>query len=126
MDSPHPYRSLSGEHAAPRTPEELRILVLAPTSNDARLTARFLEQAGLILRQRVEDDRPEFTLKYRSPDRYLASSTNMSAGEGLQANEKFEEDIAAPFRSRMSYTPAAIAVGVPIVCVPIVPSALAR
>jgi PAS domain S-box-containing protein len=38
---------LSGEHGAPRTPEELRILVLAPTSNDARLTARFLESAGL-------------------------------------------------------------------------------
>ena len=47
MDSPPPYRSVSGEHAAPGTPEELRILVLAPISNDALLTAQFLEKAGL-------------------------------------------------------------------------------
>ena len=33
--------------ASAPAPEELRILVLAPTSNDARLTAGFLQEAGL-------------------------------------------------------------------------------
>jgi DNA-binding NtrC family response regulator len=31
----------------PQVSDELRILVLAPTSNDARLTGQFLEKAGL-------------------------------------------------------------------------------
>src|SRR5215213_6084213 len=47
MDGTLPESSRSSEHEAPRVRDELGILVLAPTSNDARLTARFLEKAGL-------------------------------------------------------------------------------
>lgn len=37
----------SEQASIPETPSQLRVLILAPTGNDAVLTARFLEQAGL-------------------------------------------------------------------------------
>lgn len=45
MDSPLPNSTTSRDRRAPPL-EELNILVLAPTSNDARLTAQFLQEAG--------------------------------------------------------------------------------
>jgi len=41
-----PETSASHEQPVPPVQGELGILVLAPTSNDARLTADFLQQAG--------------------------------------------------------------------------------
>ena len=46
MDSPLPVSTASHDKRSPPTREELGILVLAPTSNDARLTANFLQKAG--------------------------------------------------------------------------------
>lgn len=60
---------------------------------------------GLILRHRCmkpADDNGELTLKCRSEDRYLAAGMDVKAAKKLTPLEKFEEDIAAPFRSRFS------------------------
>ncbi|TLD69705.1 response regulator [Phragmitibacter flavus] len=43
--TPSPFDE-GDEQAAPRTEDGLGVLILAPTSNDASLTARFLEKAG--------------------------------------------------------------------------------
>src|SRR4051812_26011030 len=50
MDEPlgNPSVSATGHDLeGPTRDHEMQILVLAPTSNDARLTARFLKKAGL-------------------------------------------------------------------------------
>lgn len=59
-----------------------------------------IRQNGLLLRRRSrkDSDKAEYTLKLRSPDRYLAGDPTLARGSTL----KFEEDIAAPFVSRFS------------------------
>ena len=61
---------------------------------------------GFVFRQRtdVEVGKTEYTLKCRSPDRYVAAAAEVSAGKGFKGDEKFEEDIGAPFVSRYSHS----------------------
>jgi hypothetical protein len=63
-----------------------------------------LNDNSFILRRRVKTGagKAEYTLKCRSDDRYVAASANVLQGEGTDPDPKFEEDIAAPFRSRYS------------------------
>jgi hypothetical protein len=58
----------------------------------------------LVFRQRfgVESGETEYTLKCRSPDRYVAAGANLRPGKGLEDDPKFEEDIGTPFVSRFS------------------------
>ncbi len=75
-----------------------------------------LRRNGLVLRVREnrEEESLQYTLKCRSPDRYLAAGVDLSPAEDLDCNddhcnddhckEKLEEDIAAPFRSRFSHS----------------------
>lgn len=70
-------------------------------------TEQLLRQCGFILRQRTEltgKQRTEYTLKHRSPDRYIAAAAPVAAREGLKAETKFEEDIGAPFVVRFSHS----------------------
>jgi hypothetical protein len=57
----------------------------------------------LLLRKRVdlEVEETQFTLKCRSPDRYVAAGSATSARNG-QGKPKFEEDIGSPFVVRFS------------------------
>lgn len=59
---------------------------------------------GYVLRRRVKKNgKAEYTLKYRTEDRYEAAGADISTQ--LPGNEaKFEEDIAPPFRSRYSHS----------------------
>lgn len=57
---------------------------------------------GFVFRRRREKERSEYTLKYRSLDRYIAAAADVGAGVGLAPDEKFEEDIGAPYVSRFS------------------------
>ncbi len=60
---------------------------------------------GLILRRREDDERVDLTLKARSEDRCLAAAAEVQADKDLpdkRVKQKFEEDIAAPFRPRFS------------------------
>jgi hypothetical protein len=62
---------------------------------------------GFVFRQRVnlEADRAaEYTLKCRSPDRYVASGADVRAAKGLKEDSKLEEDIGAPFVVRFSHS----------------------
>lgn len=61
---------------------------------------------GYVFRQRidVEQGGAEYTLKCRSPDRYVAASAEVGEVKGLKADRKFEEDIGAPFVSRYSHS----------------------
>lgn len=61
-----------------------------------------LHRAGYVLRQRIDGDEVELTLKSMSPDPYIASASNVDAAVGQTASSKFEEDIGAPWRSRFS------------------------
>lgn len=75
---------------------------------------RLLGQHELVLRRRHDprSDRIELTLKCRSADRYIAAESDVaptppdgSRDIGDEAPDvKFEEDIAAPFRSRFSHS----------------------
>ena len=76
-------------------------------------TIRFLDtpdstvrQNGLLLRQRVKgkSGTTEYTLKCRTPDRYIAASRDLSPGRKLKHESKFEEDIGVPFISRFSHS----------------------
>jgi hypothetical protein len=76
-------------------------------------TIRFLDtpdstvrQNGLLLRQRVKRKRgtTEYTLKCRTPDRYIAAGRDLSPGRKLKHESKFEEDIGVPFISRFSHS----------------------
>ena len=85
--------SVSGDFDRP----EKRKIVFFDTTDHS------LRRSGLILRRRVEDTGElQFTLKARNEDRYLASGFNMRTSSGLKSTPKFEEDVAAPFRSRFS------------------------
>jgi hypothetical protein len=60
-----------------------------------------------VFRRRAElegDRRVEYTLKCRSPDRYVAAGADVQAAKRLKAAEKLEEDIAAPFVVRFSHS----------------------
>lgn len=61
---------------------------------------------GFIFRQRtdIEAGKTEYTLKCRSPDRYVAAAAEVITGKGLNADEKFEEDVGPPFVSRFSHS----------------------
>jgi hypothetical protein len=60
----------------------------------------------LVFRKRadLEKNETEYTLKCRSPDRYVAAGANVEAASGLKGKPKFEEDIGAPFVSRFSHS----------------------
>jgi len=61
---------------------------------------------GLLLRRRIDKKKKEFqyTLKCRSPDRYLAAATDVRGTPAFDFKEKFEEDITSPFASRFSHS----------------------
>lgn len=61
---------------------------------------------GLVLRKRidVETSKTEFTLKSRSPDRYLAAAAEIQPEKSLKSEMKLEEDISAPFRVQFSHS----------------------
>jgi hypothetical protein len=61
---------------------------------------------GLIFRQRTDLDLKltEYTLKSRSPDRYLAGSANIQPNDEHESEIKLEEDISAPFQVRFSHS----------------------
>jgi hypothetical protein len=60
---------------------------------------------GLVFRQRLDAEKEacEYTLKCRSPDRYVAAGTDVTPA-GQDSEVKLEEDIAAPFVSRFSHS----------------------
>lgn len=60
----------------------------------------------LVFRQRTdaESDEVEYTLKCRSPDRYVAAGADVSAAKSLKNTRKFEEDIGSPFVVRFSHS----------------------
>jgi hypothetical protein len=60
----------------------------------------------LVFRQRTdfEKERTEYTLKCRSPDRYVAAGADLKAGNGFEEEIKLEEDISAPFSVRFSHS----------------------
>src|SRR4030095_8814704 len=62
-----------------------------------------LYRHNYILRLRdetLENGKFKLTLKYRDPDRYIASSKNLNAAK--KSKKKFEEDIIFPFVSKFS------------------------
>lgn len=78
-----------------------------------RRTIRFLDtpdsslrKNALILRFRQSkgDTNGTYTLKCRTEDRYIASGRDISPAKKTKGKSKFEEDIAAPFRSRYSHS----------------------
>lgn len=67
--------------------------------------AQHLRAGGYIVRvrRRLEGGRPEVTLKFRHPDRFVAEGRRMKSRH-LRATAKFEEDIKAPFVSLYSFS----------------------
>lgn len=65
---------------------------------------RSIRHNGYIPRKRynLEGEGTEYTLKCRSPDRYVARGANVEAENNGEA--KFEEDIGPPFVSRYSFS----------------------
>ncbi|ALG68080.1 hypothetical protein [Beggiatoa leptomitoformis] len=80
-------RSYSGNF----TVDKVRTVKFYDTPNTCRLRTN-----DLIFRERVENGQREVTLKYRSPDRYVAGYQDMH-GSSSSAETKFEEDIGAPY-----------------------------
>jgi hypothetical protein len=78
--------------------EETRRIVFLDTPEQT------LRRNGLVLRQRADDHALEYTLKCRSEDRLFAAGTDVRAATGEGGELKLEEDIAPPFRSRVSYS----------------------
>ena len=79
----------------------------------ARRRIRFLDSVEhvfnsqrYVFRERidVESSDREVTLKYRHPDRYVASDRDMRAAQTSNAETKFEEDVKPPFVSVFSYS----------------------
>ena len=79
----------------------------------ARRRIRFLDSVDhrlnsqrYVLRERVdiESEEREVTLKFRHPDRYVASDRDMGAAGRGNAETKFEEDVKPPFVSVFSYS----------------------
>ncbi|MHA7777562.1 hypothetical protein [Roseibium sp. M-1] len=67
-----------------------------------------LHKAGYAFRLRFEagDNVHKLTLKYRDPDLILAEAASLETADGLDADEKFEEDLMPPFRSVFSRSSA--------------------
>jgi hypothetical protein len=67
--------------------------------------ARHLWVGGYVLRLRrtIKGSRPEVTLKFRHPDRYVAESRQMKSRQ-IRATMKFEEDIKPPFLSLFGFS----------------------
>jgi hypothetical protein len=67
--------------------------------------ARHLWAGGYVLRLRrtLEGSRPEVTLKFRHPDRYVAASRQRKSRR-IRATVKFEEDIKRPFVSLYGFS----------------------
>ena len=61
---------------------------------------------GLVFRQRrdIQSGEAEYTLKCRSPDRYVAAGAQVQPLGRRNAKIKLEEDIAAPFVVRFSHS----------------------
>ena len=55
------------------------------------------------LRRTLEGSRPEVTLKFRHPDRYVAEARQMKS-RGFARTVKFEEDIKPPFNSLYGFS----------------------
>jgi hypothetical protein len=66
---------------------------------------RHLWAAGYVFRVRrtLEGSRPQVTLKFRHPDRYVAENRQMKSRR-IRAQIKFEEDIKAPFISLYGFS----------------------
>jgi hypothetical protein len=66
---------------------------------------RHLWAAGYVfrVRRRLEGGRPELTLKFRHPDRYVAESRQMKS-RSIRAAIKFEEDVKPPFISLYGFS----------------------
>lgn len=84
-----------------------------PQGEEKRRTVQYLDTAGFelqrqgaIVRLRYEskEKKPyKVMLKYRSPDRYLAASRDVSCTRDVDERDlKFEEDILPPFISKFS------------------------
>jgi hypothetical protein len=67
--------------------------------------AQHLRAGGYIFRVRraLDGSRPEVTLKFRHPDRYVAEGRQMK-GRRIRTETKFEEDIKGPFVSLYSFS----------------------
>jgi hypothetical protein len=67
--------------------------------------AQHLRAAGYIcrIRRMVDGGRPEVTLKFRHPDRYVSESREMTSRR-IRVTAKFEEDIKSPFVSLYSFS----------------------
>lgn len=59
-----------------------------------------------VFRQRTDlaKETTEYTLKCRSPDRYIAAAARVESAGPRKGKEKFEEDIGAPFVVRFSHS----------------------
>jgi hypothetical protein len=81
------------------TIEKQRLIVFLDTD------AQHLRAGGYIcrLRRMVDAGRPEVTLKFRHPDRYVAEAREMRSRR-LRTAVKFEEDIKSPFVSLYSFS----------------------
>lgn len=86
--------TLSGEFKS----TDKRIITLLDTIDETIRLNR------LVFRQRLdlESGVTEYTLKCRSPDRYIAAGASLEQGKGFKKDSKFEEDIASPFVVRFS------------------------
>ena len=60
----------------------------------------------LVFRRRTDLEKggSEYTLKCRSPDRYIAAAADVESAKGRKEDPKFEEDIGAPFVVRFSHS----------------------
>jgi hypothetical protein len=67
---------------------------------------RMLHSDSYIVRERedVESGDREVTLKFRHPDRYVASDRSMDAAKASGSKTKFEEDVKPPFVSVFSFS----------------------
>jgi hypothetical protein len=81
------------------TPEKPRLIGFFDSG------AQHLRKGGYILRVRrsVDDGKPEVTLKFRHPDRYVAEGRQMKS-DRIRTESKFEEDIKTPFVSLYSFS----------------------
>jgi hypothetical protein len=68
--------------------------------------AHSLHGDDYIVRERedVDTGEREVTLKFRHPDRYVASDRSMAAAKGSASKTKFEEDVKPPFVSVFSFS----------------------
>jgi hypothetical protein len=82
--------------------KERRKIAFLDTLDHAIAANRF------VLRQRIElggeKEKVEYTLKCRSPDRYVAVGADVRGGGDGKPDVKLEEDIGVPFVSRYSHS----------------------